>query len=101
MTPVRYRAYALTKTVQTAAVRNDAGEIQFDASGEPVTKVVSETAVEDVVFAGDMSGNEITIDAGNITVSKVVVYAGEPDAEVVAGCHEVNASGSFTIHLDA
>lgn len=83
----RYRAY-------TAAVATKK-TVEVDPDTLKARRVRQEYAVDEVAFEGKPDkADAATFDAGDVTVTRIVFYAGEE--ETVVGSVDVNASGAIS-----
>jgi hypothetical protein len=83
----RYRAYAI---VDAESRR------EIDGERQNITH-----PVEDVIAEGECADGAASFDAGEIVVTKVAFYAGEPDEEVCLGAVDVNAAGEIHVEQPA
>lgn len=84
----RYRAY-------TAAVATRKA-VEVDPDTLKARRVRQEYPVEEVVFEGKADKSDAaTFDAGDVTVTRVVFFAGEDEA--VVGSIDVNTSGEISV----
>lgn len=94
----RFRAYTITKTT-----RSPTGEdhVRREREGKPMLAPGSRIRydVEEVAFSGDVNGAAVSIAAKDVTVTRVVFYAGPIEGEAVVGSVDVNGSGDIAIAL--
>lgn len=94
----RYRAYHTAKSVRKPVAQDHIERAEKNLPPIPDRAKVRYDG-QHVALEGQVSGSSVSIAAKDVTITKVVFYAGPVEEERVVGSVDVDSSGDIVIEL--